>query len=215
MTATRVSENASETPGQTEVITKEEINNSGATTVSEALIDNGLTIATNGGKFGEAHIQLDGSSSTQTLILVNGVPANTGCAGMVDLRYFPISPIQQIEVAHGPLSALYGSNAVGGVVNIITDLTGEPSNQFSLSGGDFSTKIIDITHQQEKWGIAVGLNATDGFRDFTANRNSYLLGQYNFYETGDEYLKLYWQFLNADGSCPVPCHGRILPIRRN
>jgi outer membrane cobalamin receptor len=199
VTASRTAEPESQAPGKTEVITKEEIEQSGATTVAEALEDTGVNISSYGGKAGAATVQLDGADAKQTLVLVNGVPANTGTDGSVDLSYFPVSAIERIEVSHGPLSALYGSSAVGGVVNIITDLTGRPLNEINVSYGSFDTKSLDFKYQQPNWGVALGGNMTDGFTDYTETYSNYLMGQYNFFQTQDEYLKLYWQDLSKHG----------------
>jgi outer membrane cobalamin receptor len=202
VTASRTAEPESQAPGKTEVITKEDIEQSGATTVAEALTDAGETISTYGGQSGIANIQLDGSGSGHTLVLINGVPANTGGVDSVDLRYFPTAGIQRIEVAHGPLSALYGSSAMGGVVNIITDLTGEIKNEVSLSGGSFNTRGLDYLCQQTNWGFAVGGQKTDGYLDYDENYANYGMGQYNFFQSNDEYLKLYWQILSTHGQFP-------------
>jgi outer membrane cobalamin receptor len=212
VTATRTAVPESKAPGKTEVITKEEIEASGATTVAEALMDAGVMVASNGGKAGAATVQLDGSNSYQTLVLVNGVPTNMGPDGSSDLSYIPTSAIKRIEISHGPLSALYGSSAVGGVVNIITDLTGEALNEVNQSGGSFKTQNMDFLCQQPNWGLAAGGGLTDGYRTHSETYSNYLMGQYNFFQTGDEYLKLYVQSLNKHSQQPGSL---ILPSTAN
>jgi Outer membrane cobalamin receptor protein len=202
ITATRTAKPETKAPGKTEVITKEEIEQSGATTAAEALTDAGITISSNGGKSGAATAQLDGSNSFQTLVLVNGVPTNVGPDGSTDLSYLPTSAIERIEVSHGPLSALYGSSAIGGVINIITNLTGQASSEAVLSGGSFNTKSTDIKYRQLNWGLAAGGGMTDGYRNYSKTYSNYLMGQYNFFQTNDEYLKLYFQDLSKHGQQP-------------
>ncbi len=202
VTASRTAQPEAKAPGKTEVITKEEIEASGATTVAEALEGAGGKISSYGGKSGVASIQLDGSDASRTLVLINGIPANTGCSDSVDLRYFPTAGIRRIEVAHGPLSVLYGSNAMGGVVNIITDLTGEPMNQINQSSGSFRTQSTDLLVQRLNWGLAIGGSTTNGYREYSENYDNYVLGQYDFFELEDEYLKLNWQVLSAHGHFP-------------
>lgn len=195
VTATRTSEEKKETPGTTEVITKEEIDASGANTVAELLDKKGVVISTNGGTANAATVQLDGFSAGQTLVLVNGIPANTGSLGTVDLSYFPLSGIQKIEIVHGPLSALYGSNALGGVVNIITDLTGDPKTNLVMSGGSFNTGKIALGVQQRKFGIAVGGLYTEGDRERSRANMEHLLTQYDVYQNDTGYLTVnlgYW-----------------------
>jgi outer membrane cobalamin receptor len=194
VTASRVQQPQAQAPGTTEVITRQDIEASGTEqgSVAQALSANGQPIAQYSGT-GTASIRLDGADSQQTLVMVNGVPANTGTLGMVDLSAFPAASVERIEVTHGPLSALYGANALGGVVNIITDLTGEPQNQVSLAGGTFDTGRFNVTTIQERWGFAIGRNITDGSRARSDLAANYFTGQYNFFEEEDNYLKLYLQ----------------------
>ena len=202
VTASRTAEPESQAPGKTEVITKEEIQNSGASTVAEVLTNEGINVSSYGGKSGPVTVQLDGSNSYQTLVLVNGVPVNAGPDGSTDLSYFPVAAIERIEISHGPLSALYGSSAVGGVVNIITDLTGEPSNEIDQGHGSFNTHSVDLISRQKNWGLALGGMTTDGYRDYSDAKSNYFMGQYNFFQNGDEYLKLYCQDLYKNTHSP-------------
>jgi outer membrane cobalamin receptor len=202
VTASRTEQVSSQSPGVTEVITKAEIEKSGSATVAQAMADQAIPVASNGGASGVAMVQLDGSSAEQTLVLVNGIAANTGCAGSVDLSYFPAAGIQRIEAVHGPLSSLYGANALGGVVNIITDLTGTPQNQVLLSGGSFNTRNLGFNWQEKKWGIACGANFTDGFRARSQSDGNFLMAQYNFSDGPDQYLKLYLQAINRTTQVP-------------
>ncbi len=202
VTASRTAQPEAKAPGKTEVITKEEIEASGATTVAEALEDAGVTVSGNGGKSGAATVRLDGSDEYQTLVLINGVPISSGPSGSVDLSYLPTAAIKRIEVSHGPLSALYGSSAIGGVINIITDLTGEPRNELNHRGGSFNTQSMDFLTQQQNWGLAIGGGISEGYLTHSKTYSNYLMGQYNFYQTNDEYLKLYIQDLSKHGQQP-------------
>ena len=202
VTATRVSENASETPGQTEVITKEEIKDSATETVAQLLAQQGEIISTNGDDFSVATIRLDGATAEQSLILINGIPANRGCVGVVDLSYFPKAVIDRIEIVHGPLSSLYGANALGGVVNIIYDLTGEPQNELAYSVGSFNTGNLGYVIREQQWGLALGGSDTEGFRDYSEATNRYLIGQYDFYNESERYLSLNLQYLEKESQDP-------------
>jgi outer membrane cobalamin receptor len=180
ITATRTKQEESKAPGKTEVITKEEIEASGAATVAEVLQREGVVISSYGGASGSATVQLDGATAKQTLILVNGIPANAGCLGELDLSYFPTAGVQKIEIAHGPLSSLYGANALGGVVNIITDLTSDtPLNQVTLSGGSNQYGQLGLTFQRNKFGIALGGRMSDGYRTYSKADNRFLMSQYD------------------------------------
>ncbi|HOJ78897.1 MAG TPA: TonB-dependent receptor [Bacillota bacterium] len=202
VTATRTPEEQLSTPGTTEVITREEIEESGATTVAELLAEEGFVISTYGGGAGVATLRIDGSSAEQTLIMINGVPANTSTVGTVDLSYFPVDIIERVEIVHGPLSALYGSSALGGVVNIITDLTGEPQNKLLLSSGSNSAEQLGLTIKRQNYGIAVGTGSTNGHRPHSKTETDYFFGQYDFYNTETGYLSLHLQLMNKSGEDP-------------
>lgn len=189
VTATRIKQQKSKAPGKTEVITKESMEASGASRLTEALASEVVTYNT-GGVSGETAVQLGGVSPNQTLVLINGIPANTGTGGYFDLSYFPVAGIERVEVVHGPLSALYGANALGGVVNIITDLTGTASNRVNLKSGSNAYAQLDFTMQQPQFGLAGGALTTDGHRKHSATTNSYLLGQYDFWQTEQRQLRL-------------------------
>lgn len=204
VTATRTPREKSETPGTIEVITKEEIIITGAETVAEALTKDGLVVSNQGGAAAVSTVQLDGFSSGQTLVLVNGMPANTGAAGMVDLSYFPTAGIDKIEIVHGPLSALYGSNALGGVVNIITDLTGEPQTSLGLSNGSFDTGKASFVLQRENYGLAVGGLTTNGHRDRSETDNLYVMAQYDFSQNNTGYHTMDLTHLVKDSQNPGP-----------
>jgi outer membrane cobalamin receptor len=202
VTATRTKQEESKSPGKTEVITKEEIEASGAATVAEALTSEGVVISSYGGAAGAATVQLDGATAGQTLVLINGVAANSGTGGTVDLSYFPVAGIERIEVAHGPLSALYGANALGGVVNIITDLTGTASNQAILTSGNNAYGRLDFTLRQPQFGLAVGGLTTNGYREHSDTTNGYLMGQYDFWQTEQKALRLNWLYNTKDYEDP-------------
>ena len=206
VTATRIEETQLESPGMTEVISEEEIQASGATTIDELLMEKGFVISTYGAS-GAADIRFDGGDADQTLVMVNGIPVNSGTLSTVDLSYFPTAGISRIEIAHGPLSSLYGSNALGGVVNIITDLTGEPFNNLDLAYGntdrgnaDFGQATIRI--QQEKYGLAFGGNINDGSRENSESNKYFLMYQYDFIQEKDETLSLYLQ--STVKKCELP-----------
>lgn len=81
----------------------------------------GVDIAQNGGMGQLSSVFIRGTNSSHVLILVDGIRLNqAGVSGSSDLSQFPISLVQRIEYVRGPRSAVYGSDAIGGVINIIT-----------------------------------------------------------------------------------------------
>lgn len=101
-----------------EVVTRREIELSGAENVAELLQEHpGVQIDPS---FAGAGIRLQGLDPEHTLILLDGMRLNGRVEGTIDLNRFPAERIERVEIIKGPASALYGSDALGGVVNIIT-----------------------------------------------------------------------------------------------
>lgn len=123
VTATRTEKKIIDTPANTQVITAKQIKNGGYSSVFEAIQAlaqaNVLAYQEDGGDYGSmlSRIKLRGVDSG-TLLLVNGNPANY--MNMADLNSVPIDQVEKIEIVKGANSVLYGPQAIGGVVNIIT-----------------------------------------------------------------------------------------------
>ena len=119
VTATGSAKNTLDAPGAVEVITAREIQDLNALTVDQALETAvGLTISKASGRVKVPAIR--GARSKHTLVLLDGRRLAFGFNDKVDLRQIPTVMVERIEVVRGPASALYGSDALGGVVNIIT-----------------------------------------------------------------------------------------------
>ena len=145
-TGTRTAKALSEAPIRTEVITKEEIKNIHAKDVSEAIkYVPGLLIKETHGKQGSG-VWIQGFNSDRVLILLNGEPMTSSTGQTVDLNQLNVSDIEKIEIIKGAASALYGSQAMGGVINIITS---RPKNGFNSSAtlelGTYGSKSAEDT----------------------------------------------------------------------
>lgn len=104
----------------------------------------------------------------RTLVLVDGVPMNDGFNGAVNWSLIPNDAVERIEVVPGPMSALYGSGAMGGVINILTRAPGEPTETSArASAGSFGTYAGGISHggTAGRHGCYVNLRGytTDGY----------------------------------------------------
>ena len=94
----------------------------------------GLTLQQNGGPGTVTSLFTRGGESDFTLVMVDGVRANSFGGGL-DLSQVPLQDVDRIEVIRGPQSALYGSDAIGGVINVITRSGGSPSAQAHVETG--------------------------------------------------------------------------------
>lgn len=122
ITAERTPQPVSESISSATVVTAKEIKEKGAQTVADALRNvPGVSIAQNGELGSLANAKLRGVSSAQALVLIDGKRLTSSAFGSnTDLSKIPTDNISRIEVIRGPVSSLYGSDAIGGVINIIT-----------------------------------------------------------------------------------------------
>lgn len=143
----------------------------------------------------ESNLRIRGFRKNEVLILVDGRPLNAGYFGGVDLQNMPVSDLKEIRILKGPVSSIYGSNTMGGVVNLIS---GQPSTRKWLKiGSQFqrnNTNHLELStsHSFDNWNYWLygARDNTAGFvlsQDFvpTANengdvRNNLNKTQYNF-----------------------------------
>ena len=205
VTATKVEKELLEVPSSVSIVTEEDIKKSSARTVGELLQDvPGVQISNSGGQ-GLKRISLRGEGVNRTLILIDGQQivenkSMDGTALMIDTAL-----IERIEIIRGPSSVLYGSNAIGGVINIITKKGGKKPIEGSINlsyngasqGHSESASIFGKTHgveyrvtasnnMQQQLRTPIGLVPYSAFEQ--QNYSAYLA--YNFndnYKLGASY----------------------------
>ena len=142
ITSSRIEEPLSRVTSTVTVITGEEIKRQQARTVVEVLRNiPGMIVQTQGTLGEEANIRIRGAEFDQVLVLIDGIKVNSPLTGEFDFGDLPIDNIERIEVVRGAHSAFYGSEAIGGVVNIITK-SGKKQNEgfsFLAEGGNQET----------------------------------------------------------------------------
>ena len=175
----------------------------------------GVDIARNGGMGQSASLYVRGTEARHVLVLIDGVPiARPGISNGVDISQIPISLVQRVEYIRGPRSAVYGSGAIGGVVNIITMTDAERSqinagagtNGYQSYDGAFNKRFGDTlvtaagAYQTTK-GFNVQPNSSySGDSDRDGYRNKMLWGgvQHQFDDNFSGFFRGYGYSANAD-----------------
>jgi vitamin B12 transporter len=179
VTGTQVAVPVSELPSAITVIDREEIESRQITDVQELLRTvPGLSVTQSGSRGGQTSVFPRGGNANYSLVLIDGVPVNNA-GGAFDFSDLTTDNIERIEVIRGPQSALYGSNAIGGVIQIFTRRGRGPlQGDVSLTGGSFNTfeGRGAVSGGSERFGgsLGVGYVSTSGhlpinndYRDFT------------------------------------------------
>ncbi len=171
ISATRTNSNTIELANSISVIDSEQISNSNANNVFDILKnETGISFTRQGGNGTLSNIYLRGANSSQTLVLIDGVELNltNDPSGVYDFSTLPADNIDRIEVLRGPQSTLYGSDALAGVINIITKKgTGTPKFSLLTEGGSYNTYkgILGLNGSVKKFNYSIALSRTgsDGF----------------------------------------------------
>ena len=153
----------------TSVLTREDLQRSGARDLVSALNLLGTALVEQqGGPGTAAVVRLRGADSRDTLVLIDGVPLTDVTTGLASISQIDTSAIERIEVVRGNLSALYGANATGGVIQIFTRRgSAQPQIQATLGAGSRGTRSatasIAGSLQALSGRLTVGAERTDGF----------------------------------------------------
>ncbi len=180
VTATKTLNSISDTGGSSvTVISAEDIRNSGKQSVEEVIKGTaGIDVASNGGPGTLASVFLRGADAKNTLLLIDGVPANDPADAnrAPDFSNLTVDNIDRIEIVRGTVSFLYGSNASAGVINIITKKgTSTPESFAGVEGGSYGTyKVYGGTRGQQgilNYSVGVSRFKTEGFSAVDQNNS--------------------------------------------
>jgi len=174
VTATRIEQAIGNVPGFVSVITEEEIKTSTARTIDDLLRkETGMDVVRPYGLSSKTQSVtlrgIYGDRSSRTLILLDGVPLNDLYSGAVDWNTIPLEAVERIEILRGANSAIYGSNALGGVINIITR---KPEKKFrigidagygNMNTWNFGTNLTGSLNQLG-YLFSGGYTHTDGYK---------------------------------------------------
>ncbi|AYH50412.1 TonB-dependent vitamin B12 receptor [Dickeya fangzhongdai] len=217
VTANRFPQPISSVLAPTTVVTRDDIDRWQSKNVLEVIKRlPGVDIAQNGGLGQSASIYIRGSEARHTLVLIDGVPlAKPGITGVADFNQIPMSLVQRIEFIRGPRSAVYGADAIGGVINIITQSdknggtleTGIGSNHYQQYNGSWRQALTDKTTltlagaYQDTKGFNIrpaSVYSPDSDRDGWRNKSFWGGVDHHFNEQWSAFIRGYGYGSNSD-----------------
>lgn len=169
VTATRTAQTVDDSLASVTVITAEQIEKQQPYDLASLLNSvSGIDITNNGGLGKSSSIFMRGTSSTHVLMMIDGIKLGSATTGSVAFQHIPVSQIERIEIVRGPRASLYGSEAVGGVIQIFTKKgTAQQKTNIELGYGSYNTQklLAGISGQagKTKYSINASQLKTDGF----------------------------------------------------
>jgi outer membrane cobalamin receptor len=161
----------------------------------------------------KASASIRGSEAGQVLVLLDGIRLNSAQMGMFDLGNLPIAveDIERVEILRGPASALYGSNALGGVVQIFTrKATSEPVTRLSYSEGRYDTREVNFatsgTKGQVRYQLGAAREHSNGYRDNSEFDQTKLDASIGYALPGGYDISLSGYQLDKDAEIPGPTY---------
>lgn len=182
VTATRSPQYVRDVLSDTIVITSEEIAQSGQASLVDLLQrQRGIEITRNGGPGASSSVFIRGADNKQNIVLVDGVRIGSSTTGSAAWAAIPLGQIDHIEIVYGPLSSMYGADAIGGVVQIFTKKgEGAPYVTASAGIGSYATRTLDAGvsgatsgEHRLRYAITAAHERADGFSATTPGNSSY------------------------------------------
>ena len=206
VTASDLPETVASTPAAVTVVTKKEIDDRAARGVADVLREvPGLSVSRTGSLGKTTSVFVRGASSKQVLVLWNGVEINDPYFSGYNWGQFSTVSVQRIEVARGPFSSLYGADAVGGVVNIITRGGRDHADLDIAAGGRglFNGQVaFGQASGSTTFDIAAEHRQDNGFAPNDNDRQNSLLGGFTFAPMSNVSLGIFGRKASYDLGVP-------------
>ena len=174
-TPLRVPEKAKNVIADTTVITSDEIERAGLSSLPQLLQQQpGIEVTNLGGPGKTSSVNIRGTSSTHSIILIDGLRVGSSTTGTSAIENIPLSQIEKIEIVRGPVSSLYGQDGIGGVIQIFTKKGKKGFHPYVSAGyGRYKTKEVaaGISAGNDSTSFAINLAGinTDAFSAFVPN----------------------------------------------
>ncbi len=177
ITANRTEQDVNETLAAVEIITREDIERIQPESIVDLLANiAGFDIVRNGGAGQSSSLFTRGANSDHTLVLIDGIRVGSATLGNKSFATIPVAQIERIEIVKGPRAALWGSDAIGGVIQIFTRRLelGEYSVALTLGSDKFKSSNVSVGFGSESITNTVTLSIEDsaGFDAFDDSTNS-------------------------------------------
>ncbi len=207
VTATRVEQPISQIGTTVTVVSDEQMQSQKIQNVGTALQQvPGVNVTQSGSPGTETDVSIRGASASQSLIMVDGVEVNSGTTGGFDIANLTTDNLNRIEVLRGAGGSLYGSQAIGGVVNLLSqEGEGTPTASFLSEGGNSATsrQIATLSGSEGRLGFsgAVDYFSTEGFHLINDNSdNLSLQGRLDYHLTDDTTIRGFARYIASNVS---------------
>ena len=176
VTPTRVAEPLDQSLAAVSIISREDIELSAAEDLFDLLrLQPGVDIVRTGGAGTQTSVFLRGSNSNHVLVLIDGVRVSSANTGAYAWEQLPLSQVERVEIVRGPRGSLYGSDAIGGVIQVFTRSNPDPYAR--VTAGSYGTAEVEggwgYRGERSQLSVSAGYRDVDGFSAQNPNGFSY------------------------------------------